>query len=149
MGSERYELSWKEFDQCTSQSFKNHFNKEDFSDVTLACDDDRQIKSHKMILSACSPFFQKVLLNNPHQHPLIYLKGVKYDSLKLILRFMYLGETKVSETDLQSFLEAAEELKGKDRRVRQKERGGGWGTHKQQSHCQYMRRPLTDTRRKE
>ena len=111
MGSERYELSWKEFDQCTSQSFKNHFNKEDFSDVTLACDDDKQIKSHKMILSACSPFFQKVLLNNPHQHPLIYLKGVKYDSLKLILRFMYLGETKVSEADLQSFLEAAEELK--------------------------------------
>ena len=111
MTAERYELSWKEFDQCTSQSFRNHFNKEDFSDVTLACDDDKQIKSHKMILSACSPFFQKVLLNNPHQHPLIYLKGIKYESLKLILRFMYLGETKVSEEDLQSFLTAAEELK--------------------------------------
>ena len=111
MTAERYELSWKEFDQCTSQSFRNHFNKDDFSDVTLACDDDKQIKSHKMILSACSPFFQKILINNPHQHPLIYLKGIKYESLKLILRFMYLGETKVSEEELQSFLTAAEELK--------------------------------------
>ena len=90
--SERYELSWKEFDQCTSQSFRNHYNKDTFSDVTLACDDDKQIKSHKMILSACSPFFQKILLNNPHQHPLIYLKGVKFESLKLLLRFMYLGK---------------------------------------------------------
>ena len=136
MTAERYELSWKEFDQCTSQSFRNHFNKDDFSDVTLACDDDKQIKSHKMILSACSPFFQvmlvsdwsrqimwpkywlliglqKILINNPHQHPLIYLKGIKYESLKLILRFMYLGETKVSEEELQSFLTAAEELKVK------------------------------------
>ena len=56
---------------------------------------------------------QKILINNPHQHPLIYLKGIKYESLKLILRFMYLGETKVSEEDLQSFLTAAEELKVK------------------------------------
>jgi len=109
--SERYELSWKEFDQCTSQSFRNHYNKETFSDVTLACEDDKQIKSHKMILSACSPFFQKILLSNPHQNPLIYLKGVKFESLKLLLRFMYLGETKVAEEELQNFLDAAEELK--------------------------------------
>ena len=59
---------------------------------------------------------QKILINNPHQHPLIYLKGIKYESLKLILRFMYLGETKVSEEDLQSFLTAAEELKVKTRK---------------------------------
>ena len=111
MSAERYELSWKEFDQCTSQSFRNHYNKDVFSDVTLATDDDKQIKSHKMILSACSPFFQKILLANPHQHPLIYLKGVKSESLQLILRFMYLGETKVAEAELQSFLDAAEELK--------------------------------------
>ena len=31
----------------------------DFFDVTLACDDD-QIQAHKVILSACSPFFRQV-----------------------------------------------------------------------------------------
>ena len=32
--------------------------------------------SMKVILSACSPFFRRILLSNPHQHPLIYLTGV-------------------------------------------------------------------------
>jgi len=111
MGPERYELSWKEFEQCASQSFKDHYNLDEYADVTLACEDDKQIKSHKMILSACSPFFQKILRNNPHQHPLIYLKGVKHDSLRSLLRFMYLGETKVTEDELKPFLDAANELK--------------------------------------
>ena len=44
-------------------------------------------------LSACSPFFKKLLKVNPHPSPLIYLKGVSYESLQLVLRFMYLGET--------------------------------------------------------
>ena len=30
------------------------------------------------MLAACSPFFREVLRRNPHQHPLLYLKGVKY-----------------------------------------------------------------------
>ena len=92
MATERYELTWKEFDQSASQAFKQQFNNQEFSDVTLACEDDKQIKSHKMILSACSPFFQKILKLNPHPNPLIYLKGLKYETLKLILRFMYLGK---------------------------------------------------------
>ena len=48
-----------------------------------------------MVLAACSPWFQSLLRRNPHQHPLIYLKGVSWNSLQLILSFMYLGETKV------------------------------------------------------
>jgi len=111
MTTERYELTWREFDQSASQAFKQQYNNQDYSDVTLACEADRQIKAHKMILSACSPFFQKILKLNPHPNTLIYLKGVKYESLQLILRFMYLGETKVAEAELQSFLDAAEELK--------------------------------------
>jgi len=113
MAKESYELSWKEFDQCSSQAFKDHYNSEEYSDVTLASADDKQIKAHKIILSACSPFFQKILRNNPHQNPLIYLKGIKHESIRSILKFMYLGETKVPEEDLKHFLEAADELKVK------------------------------------
>ena len=51
----------------------------------------------QMVLAACSPWFQSLLRRNPHQHPLIYLKGVSWNSLQLILSFMYLGETKVSQ----------------------------------------------------
>ena len=91
MSTQRYELSWKEFDQNSSQTFKQQFNNPQFSDMILACEDGKQIKSHKMILSSCSSFFQKIISENPHPNPLIYLKGVRHDSLLLVLRFMYYG----------------------------------------------------------
>jgi len=84
----------------------------DFFDVTLACDDE-QIQAHKVILSACSPFFRNVLRRNPHQHPLLYLKGVKYTDLQSVLNFMYHGEVNVAQEELNSFLAVAEDLRVK------------------------------------
>merc|ERR1719507_2449296 len=84
----------------------------DFFDVTLACDD-QQMQAHKVILSACSPFFRSVLKKNPHAHPLLYLKGVKYVDLVAVLNFMYHGEVNVAQEELNSFLAVAEELKVK------------------------------------
>ena len=66
-----------------------------------------------MILSACSPFFRNILRRNPHQHPLIYLKGVKYTDLQCVLNFMYHGEVNVAQEELNSFLAVAEDLKVK------------------------------------
>merc|ERR1712202_1301 len=70
-------------------------------------------QTHKVILSACSPFFRNVLRRNPHQHPLLYLKGVKYKELLSVLNFMYMGEVDVAQEELNSFLAVAEELKVK------------------------------------
>ena len=50
---------------------------------------------------------------NPHQHPLLYLKGVKYAEIVSILNFMYHGEVNVTQDDLNGFLAVAEELKVK------------------------------------
>merc|ERR1712168_741723 len=83
--------------------------EKDFFDVTLACDDS-QIQAHKVILSACSPFFRNVLRRNPHQHPLLYLKGVNYTNLQSVLNFMYYGEVSVAQEELNSFLSVAEDL---------------------------------------
>ena len=82
-----------------------------FTDVTLACDDDKQILAHKVILGSSSSFFRKILYSNPHKHPLIYLKGIGYSELKSLIRFMYLGQTEVEHDDLQKFMNAAKELK--------------------------------------
>ena len=53
--------------------------------------------------------------SSPHQHPLLYLKGVKYSDLQSVLHFMYQGdgEVNVAKEDLKSFLTAAEDLKVK------------------------------------
>jgi len=66
-----------------------------------------------VILSACSPFFRTILRRNRHEHPLLYLKGVKYADLVSVLNFMYHGEVNVAQEELNSFLAVAEELKVK------------------------------------
>ena len=73
----------------------------------------RQIQAHKLIPPACSSFFHTVLKQDPHQHPLLYLKGVEFSYLQSVLIFMYHGEVNVAQEELNSFLAAAEELRVK------------------------------------
>jgi len=111
-GSEKFCLRWNDFETNISVAFRELREDKDFFDVTLACDDS-QIQAHKVILSACSPFFRNVLRKHPHQHPLLYLKGVSYNEILSVLNFMYLGEVNVAQEELNSFLEVAESLKVK------------------------------------
>ena len=109
---EKFCLRWNDFEKNISSSFRELKEDKDFFDVTLACDES-QIQAHKVILSACSPFFRSVLKKNPHQHPLLYLKGVKYEEILLVLNFMYHGEVNVAQDELNSFLSVAEDLQVK------------------------------------
>jgi len=110
--SEHFCLRWNDFESNISQAFQTLREDKDFFDVTIACEDE-QVQAHKVILSACSPFFKKILRKNPHQHPLLFLKGVKYVEIVAILNFMYHGEVNVTQDDLNAFLAVAEELKVK------------------------------------
>jgi len=112
MSSEKFCLRWNDFESNISLAFRELRDDKDFFDVTLACDDE-QISAHKVILSACSPFFRNILRRNPHQHPLLYLKGVKYTDLQSVLNFMYHGEVNVAQEELNSFLAVAEDLRVK------------------------------------
>jgi len=110
--SEKFCLRWNDFERNISGAFQELRENKDFFDVTLACDDD-QMQAHKVILSACSPFFKTMLRRNKHEHPLLYLRGIKYTDLVSVLNFMYHGEVSVAQEDLNSFLSVAEDLKVK------------------------------------
>jgi len=112
MGSEKFCLRWNDFESNISSAFRELRDDKDFFDITLACDDE-QIQAHKVILSACSPFFRNILRRNAHQHPLLYLKGVKFTDLQSVLNFMYHGEVNVAQEELNSFLAVAEDLRVK------------------------------------
>eukprot|EP00091_Calanus_sinicus_P008997 TRINITY_DN21338_c0_g1_i1.p1 TRINITY_DN21338_c0_g1~~TRINITY_DN21338_c0_g1_i1.p1 ORF type:complete len:114 (-),score=20.08 TRINITY_DN21338_c0_g1_i1:195-536(-) len=89
MGSnEKFCLRWNDFESNISVAFREIRDEKDFFDITLSCGQ-RQIQAHKLILSACSPFFRTVLKQNHHQHPLLYLKGVEFSDLQSVLNFMY------------------------------------------------------------
>ena len=61
MECESYNLNWAEFDSYTSKTFRDLLSSQEYTDVTLVCDDDDVIRAHKVILSACSPFFSRIL----------------------------------------------------------------------------------------
>ena len=108
--SEKLCLQWNDFQDNIKSAFGNLREDNDFADVTLVCEDGQQVKTHKVILAASSPFFQKLLGRNNHPHPLIYMRGMKYDDLLAIVDFLYRGEANVFQEDLDSFLAIAEEL---------------------------------------
>ena len=53
----------------------------EFTDVTLACEDGQQVEAHKMVLIASSPFFLNLLKKNKHPHPMVFMRGVKFEDL--------------------------------------------------------------------
>ena len=108
--SEKLCLQWNDFQENIKSAFGNLRDDKDFKDVTLVCEDGQQVEAHKVILTSSSPFFQKLLGRNKHPHPLIYLRGMKYDDLFAIADFLYHGEANVFQVNLDSFLSIAEEL---------------------------------------
>jgi hypothetical protein len=110
MGNDRIELRWNDHGTNAFNTFKQLWGDQDFTDVTLATADDRQIQAHKAIISSCSPFFRNILVKNPHSNPLIYLKGVSYDHLESALNFIYLGQCHVRDDDISAFLATGADL---------------------------------------
>ena len=82
----------------------------DFSDVTLVCEDGHHVEAHKVILASSSPFFKNLLARNKHSHPLFYMRRVSSEVLHAILDFLYLGQASLPEQGLDSFLALAQEL---------------------------------------
>lgn len=78
-------------------------------DVTLACDG-CSFTAHKVVLSACSPYFRRLLKANPCQHPIVILRDVQQKDMENLLRFMYNGEVHIGQEQLADFLKTAQML---------------------------------------
>ena len=93
--SEKFNLKWDDFkDNITTA----------FGSLREACEDGQQVDVHKVILVASSPFSQNLLGRNKHNHPLIYMRGMKSEDLVSVVDFLYYGETNVFEENLNNFL---------------------------------------------
>ena len=103
-------LRWDDFQDNVKTVFGDLRESTDFADVTLACEDGHQIQTHKFILAASSPVFQKILKQHKHSHPLIYMRAVKSVDLEGIVDFLYYGEATIDQDNLKTFLTIAEQL---------------------------------------
>ena len=110
MTSEKFCLKWNDFQDNIRASFSSLREDQDFTDVTLVCDDNQSVEAHKVILSASSPQLRDMMKQNKHSNPLIYMRKTNAKDLLSILDFMYYGEANVYQEDLGQFLALAEEL---------------------------------------
>ncbi|KAI4491467.1 hypothetical protein M0804_002859 [Polistes exclamans] len=113
MGSEHYCLRWNNHQSNLLGVFSQLLESESLVDVTLACTEGPSIRAHKVVLSACSSYFQALFLDHPNRHPIVILKDVRFAELRTLVDFMYKGEVNVEYCQLSALLKTAESLKVK------------------------------------
>ena len=97
------------FENCNKHLLSELYSTSKFADITLISDDQVPIKLHKFVLSFHSTVF-KSLLENDFNQTCIYLRGVSSSALRIILQFMYLGETVVPQESLAECKSFAKDL---------------------------------------
>ena len=113
MGSEHYCLRWNNHQSNLLGVFSQLLRDESLVDVTLACSEGHSIRAHKVVLSACSSYFQTLFVDHPSRHPIVILKDVRFAELRTLIEFMYKGEVNVEYCQLSALLKTAESLKVK------------------------------------
>ncbi|KAK2719759.1 protein tramtrack, alpha isoform-like isoform X1 [Artemia franciscana] len=103
-------LRWNNHSSALLSIFEQLLQTEIFTDVTLAIDG-VLLKAHKLVLSACSPYFQMIFASHNSKHPIVILKDVHYQDMRALLDFMYRGEVSVDQDRLPQFLHLAETLR--------------------------------------
>jgi len=107
-------LTWNIcFKTTMSDMLKNALiaEEEEFSDVTLVCDDKYTIKAHKFILATFSPVLKNILMNSSEsENPVISLCGFDFEVVNSLIEFIYLGKTDTCEKQLDKLYELAKSL---------------------------------------
>ena len=106
-----YNLTWDNFPKHMKQVFSDLCSLEYYSDVTIVCDDLKLLKAHRFILSGCSEVFKTMLEGFHSSQPCIYLRGIKYEEMELVLKYIYNGEATIDLEFLETFLRVAKDLK--------------------------------------
>lgn len=111
MMPQQYCLRWKYHHSNLQTMFSQLLDRGCFCDVTLACEG-QTIKAHRVVLCACSTYFDSLLTNCcSEKDPIIIMRDAKFEDVKGLIEFMYKGEINVEHENLASLLKTAEELK--------------------------------------
>ncbi|XP_063836478.1 uncharacterized protein LOC135085635 [Ostrinia nubilalis] len=102
-------VRWNSYHTNLQAVFPRLLLTEQFADVTLACES-RQLRCHKLVLSACSAYLERLLLHNPCDHPIVLMRDMRFSEMQALVDFMYKGEVNVTQEELPSLLKSAEAL---------------------------------------
>ncbi|XP_066991965.1 longitudinals lacking protein, isoforms H/M/V isoform X21 [Anabrus simplex] len=135
MGTEQqFCLRWNNHQSTLVAVFDTLLESGTLVDCTLAAEG-QYLKAHKVVLSACSPYFELLLSQHYEKHPIVILKDVKFQELKAMMDYMYRGEVNISQDQLGALLKAAESLQ-----IKGLSDSGGGGTERETSEKRHDRR---------
>ena len=114
MNQEKYNLNWHSYSDHLREMLHEMMRSNELTDVTLVCDDKKQFKAHKIVLSACSSVFKSIINELPQNNSVIYLRGIQHQEIESILEFMYLGAATFYQDRMNEFLNVAKNLQIKE-----------------------------------
>lgn len=103
------EIQWCDHSSVLLEYLRQLYEEGRFVDVGLECEG-RQVKAHKAVISACSPYLEGLLKGNPARSHLIKFNGYSYNSLRAVIDFMYNGKVMVEQEQLAAFLKLGRAL---------------------------------------
>ena len=108
-----YQLKWNNHRWNLTHVFEQLLQLGAFTDVTVSCEDG-SLKCHKMVLAACSPYFEKILSDESVSsygfHPIVVLQDTPCDVFRALLEFMYKGEVNIYQEELPLLMSIAASL---------------------------------------
>lgn len=81
-------LKWADHNNQLLNIFQQLWTENSFTDVTLSTDK-KSFKAHKLVLSACSPYFRNLFLGTPNKHQTVFVKDITSEHMSLLMDYMY------------------------------------------------------------
>ena len=134
--SDKFSLKWNDYQANWTRALTTLRNDTESVDVTLISDDKVKFAAHKILLTSCSNLFKYILKGSTHANPLVYLSGVSSVNLSFILDYIYYGEVKLFQEQLDCFLESAQKLEIEgllgDKQNQEKQESGDLDVYREQ-----------------
>ena len=115
MSQETYNVTWDDYPAHLKFMMETFLASDSFTDLTIICDDQKKIRSHKNVLSASSSILKNLLEveDNPNlsRSSVLYLKGIHSEDMKSVLQFIHTGASVVTTERIDSFIDVAKNLK--------------------------------------
>ena len=103
MDGQQYCLKWNHHQSNLLKVFSRLLGNEQFTDVLLATES-KSIRCHKVVLSACSSYFEHLFLTFDEKNQIIILKDTSYDDILALVEFMYRGEINVGQVSYNKLI---------------------------------------------
>ena len=121
MVHESVNLSRDSFETHNSKLLEYLWNYGNFTDITLATNDKKELKVHKAVVSSASKLFQNILNPNSDQTVHVIVDDVEHKYLDMVLKFIYLGWCDVGQEDISEFLATGKALGINDLKIEHNE----------------------------